>query len=72
MATRASAVRIKNAVLKTIQSEGSMVPSEISLALTNIFPHNTDWDFKRVIKEMQKDRLLIPDIIYGGLTLPRN
>lgn len=71
MNAKATARKIKSTITQKVEKTGNMVPSEIYTALSHIFPHNNYSEFKIIVKEMQKDKLLIPDIIYGGLTLPR-
>lgn len=71
MSTKVKANRIKTVICQKVGHNRNMVPSEIYHTLSSLFPNNSYQEFKNIVKEMQKDRLLIPDIIHGGLTLPQ-
>jgi hypothetical protein len=73
MATlRATAVEIRKAIITHVSSTRNILPKEIYPLMVNDFPKNNVYEIRSIVKEMQKDATLIPDIIYGGLTLARN
>ena len=69
---KASAQSIRQRITRYVKTAGNLLPSEIYIKMSTLFPNNNDYEFRAVVKEMQKDKLLIPDIIYGGLTLPNS
>jgi hypothetical protein len=72
MATlRASATEIRKAIINYVSLSGNILPKEIYPLMVNDFPRNNVYEIRNIVKEMQKDATLIPDIIYGGLTLSR-
>ena len=67
---RVTAAEIKSEILSCVGRGRNLTPSEIVSNVMQLFPAHTYYEMKFLIKEMQKDRLLIHDIIYGGLRLP--
>lgn len=66
---KANATEIRDAIIRYVSERGSMSPSEIYVPATQNFPQNSYYEIKRIVKEMEKDKTLVPDIIFGGLTL---
>lgn len=67
--TRATVEEIRTAILDYVSGMGNLTPSEIFYPISALFPQNNHYEIKQVVKEMQKDNSLVPDIIYGGLRL---
>lgn len=64
---RASAIEIRTAIINYVTSMGNLTPSEICVPMHFEFPHNNQYEIKRIVKEMEKDKDLVPDIVFGGL-----
>lgn len=69
---RATAYEIKQAIIDFVLKTGNVTPSEIYVPITNSFPLNNHYEIRYIVKELQKEKTLVPDIIYGGLRVSQN
>lgn len=65
--TRATVAEIRKAILDYVAEKGNLTPSEIFYPIGDAFPHNNHWEIRQLVKDLQKENALVPDIIYGGL-----
>jgi hypothetical protein len=65
--TRATGIEIRKAILTYVSKMGNLTPSEIFYPINEVFPYNNHYEIKQIVKEMEKDNSLVPDLIYGGL-----
>ena len=63
----ATAREIKKAIIEHVSVQGNLAPSEIFTSMIDSFPNNNHYEIRYIVKEMQKENLLVNDIIFGGL-----
>jgi len=65
--SRASANQIREAIVEHVSSMRNATPSEIVNPIQEKFPSNNYYEIKRIVKEMEKEQILVSHIIFGGL-----
>lgn len=69
--SRATATEIREAIVNHVTSMRNATPSEIVDPIHEQFPANNYYEIKRIVKEMEKEQVLISHIIFGGLMVAK-
>jgi hypothetical protein len=64
---RATTEQLREVILENVASRRNMSQSQIVRHMLEIFPDNSYYEVKYLVKEMEKEGYLTHDILYGGL-----